>query len=136
MDEGLPVLIGVPSHDVDAALQRAKLLDVVRIEVEEEAALALVVSIVRTALIDVGLACLLEGVALPAEGGVLGDDDRTLTRSVVVAEVHVELQLGEEVELIVDLQIADRAEDITDILLLIEESDRVLRSELLEVCPV
>jgi len=39
------------------------------------------------------------------------------------------------VELIVDLQIADRAEDITDILLLIEESDRVLRSELMEVCP-
>ena len=136
VDEGLPVLIGVPCHDVDTALQRAKLLDVVRVEVEEEAALALVVSIVRTALIDVGLACLLEGVALPSEGGVLGDDDRTLTRSVVVAEVHVELQLGEEVELIVDLQIADRAEDITDILLLIEESDRVLRSELLEVCPV
>ena len=54
-----------------------------------------------------------------------------LPGSVVVTEVHVELQLGEEVELVVDLQIADRAEDITDILLLIEESDRVLRSELL-----
>ncbi len=86
-------LIGVPCHDVDAALQRAKLLDVVSVEVEEEAALALVVSVVRTALIDVGLACLLEGVALPSEGGVLGDDDRT-TRSVVVTEVHVELSSG------------------------------------------
>ena len=94
MDEGLPVLIGVPCHDVDAALQRAKLLDVVSIEVEEEAALALVVSIVRTALIDVRLACLLEGVALPSEGGVLGDDDRTLTRSVVVTEVTLSFSSG------------------------------------------
>ena len=79
MDEGLPVLIGVPCHDVDAALQRAKLLDVVSVEVEEETALTLVVSIVRTALIDVGLTGLLEGVALPSERGVLGDDDGTLT---------------------------------------------------------
>ena len=43
---------------------------------------------------------------------------------------------GEEVELVVDLQIADRAEDITDILLLIEERHGVAWSEGLQVAVV
>ena len=64
---------------------------------------------------------MLEGIALPRERTVVGDDDVSLTRSIVVAEVDIELKLGEEVELVVDLQIADRAEDVTDIFLLIEE---------------
>ena len=43
---------------------------------------------------------------------------------------------GEEVELVVDLQIADRAEDITDILLLIEERHGVAWCEGLQVAVV
>ena len=42
----------------------------------------------------------------------------SLTRSIVVAEVHVQLELGEEVDLVVELEVADGTEDITHILLL------------------
>ena len=59
-----------------------------------------------------------------------------LTRSIVVAEVHVQLELGEEVDLVVELEVADGTEDITHIILLLKESNRVLGSELLEVCPI
>ena len=49
----------------------------------------------------------------------------SLTRSIVVAEVDIELELGEEVELVVQLQVADGTEDIADVFLLLKESDGV-----------
>ena len=133
MDVGLPVLIGVTSHHIEAALERRELLSIVRIEVEEQATLTLIVGGIDPALLYVRLTRFLEGIALPRERRVIGDDDVSLTRSVVVAEVDIELKLGEEVELVVDLQIADRAEDVTDILLLIEERHGVTWSQLIKI---
>ena len=100
MHRGLPVLIGVPSHDIEAALEGRDVLGIVGIEVQQEAALLLLVAVVGPALEHVGLPSTLQRVALPAQRGVLGDDDRALTRGVVVAEVKVEAELGEEVELV------------------------------------
>ena len=70
----LPVLVGVPSHDVYATAEALELLGIVGVEVEEQAALLLLVGIVLTALEHVGLTGGLEGEALPLEGRVLRDD--------------------------------------------------------------
>ena len=66
MDIGLPVLVRIPCHDVEATLDRGELLDIVSVEVKEQATLTLVVGVVRPALQFVGFASLLVGEALPA----------------------------------------------------------------------
>ena len=63
---GLPVLIGIPCHDIQTTLDSGELLDIVSVEVKEQATLTLVVGVIRPALQFVGLTSLLVGEALPA----------------------------------------------------------------------
>ncbi len=111
-------LPGVARHHVEVRLDGLEILLVVDVEVEKGVALDLVPVVLR--------ACAILVVAAPCHDRVLGYGVVRPVLRHLVTEIEVEVEFRHPVERIVDLEVTVAGEGLADVLLLVEELERVL----------
>ncbi len=95
----------VTCHNVEVRLDSCEILAVVDVEIKESVALELVPVVERACAV---LTDLLGVAVAPSHDGVGSDFSLRLVLAHLIAEVEVEVEFGEEVESVVDLEVTGR----------------------------
>ena len=114
------VLPRITGNEVDVRIDSIDLLLIVQVELKKSVLLHLPSVSSNRSTVAV--------VVLPSEGRVLGDCVVFLSARPVVTEVQVSVEVGEEVESIVELQVAVRTEDVGIVVAFIHKCNGVLCS--------